>query len=108
MLTCFGLRDYPFKTASNEAENHLEILETLNGFIKQGKIKHIGLSNETPWGTMKYLQASEQYNLPKPVTIQNSYSMIHRGYEVWNERSFYERKYWFVSLFSFSTRNFNW
>ena len=40
------------------------------------------MSNETPWGTMKYLQASEQYNLPKPVTIQNSYSLIHRGYEV--------------------------
>ena len=50
--------------------------------IKQGKINHVGLSNETPWGTMKYLQASEQYNLPRPVTVQNSYSMIHRGYEV--------------------------
>ena len=81
-VNCFGVRDYPYKTASKEAENHLEILETLSDFIKQGKIKHIGLSNETPWGTMKYLQASEQYNLPKPVTIQNSYSLIHRGYEV--------------------------
>ncbi len=81
-VNCFGVRDYPFKTATKEAENHLEILETLSDFIKQGKIKHIGLSNETPWGTMKYLQASEQYNLPKPVTIQNSYSLIHRGYEV--------------------------
>jgi aryl-alcohol dehydrogenase-like predicted oxidoreductase len=60
----------------------LEILETLQDFIKLGKIRHVGLSNETPWGTMKYLQASEQYNLPRPVTIQNSYSMIHRGYEV--------------------------
>jgi aryl-alcohol dehydrogenase-like predicted oxidoreductase len=81
-VNCFGVRDYPFKTATKEAENHLEILETLNDFIKQGKIKHVGLSNETPWGTMKYLQASEQYNLPRPVTIQNSYSLIHRGYEV--------------------------
>jgi len=81
-VNCFGVRDYPFKTATKEAENHLEILETLNNFIKQGKIKHIGLSNETPWGTMKYLQASEQYNLPRPVTIQNSYSLIHRSYEV--------------------------
>ena len=81
-VNCFGVRDYPYKTATKEAENHLEILEALNDFIKQGKIKHIGLSNETPWGTMKYLQASEQYNLPKPVTIQNSYSLIHRAYEV--------------------------
>ena len=81
-VNCFGVRDYPFKTSTKEAENHLEILETLSDFIKQGKIKHIGLSNETPWGTMKYLQASEQYNLPRPVTIQNSYSLIHRSYEV--------------------------
>jgi aryl-alcohol dehydrogenase-like predicted oxidoreductase len=81
-VNCFGVRDYPYKTATKEAENHLEILETLNNFVKEGKIKHIGLSNETPWGTMKYLQASEQYNLPRPVTIQNSYSLIHRAYEV--------------------------
>ncbi len=80
-VNCFGLRDYPYKTSKKEAENHFEILETLQGFIKQGKIKHIGLSNETPWGTMKYLQTSEAHNLPKPVSIQNSYSLVHRGYE---------------------------
>ncbi|MCD8408725.1 NADP(H)-dependent aldo-keto reductase [Tenacibaculum finnmarkense] len=80
-VNCFGVRDYPYKTSAKEAENHLEILETLNDLVKQGKIKHIGLSNETPWGTMKYLQTSEQYNLPRMSTIQNSYSLIHRGYE---------------------------
>ncbi|MDG1398127.1 MAG: aldo/keto reductase [Polaribacter sp.] len=81
-VNVFGTRDFPTKTANQEAENHLEILETLQDFIKQGKIKHIGLSNETPWGTMKYMQAATTHNLPKPVTVQNSYSMIHRGYEV--------------------------
>ncbi|OSY87127.1 aldo/keto reductase [Tenacibaculum holothuriorum] len=81
-VNCFGVRDYPYKTSTKEAENHLEILETLNDFIKQGKIKHVGLSNETPWGTMKYLQTAEQHNLPRMATIQNSYSLIHRGYEV--------------------------
>ena len=81
-VNCFGVRDYPFKTAEKEAENHLEILEILNDFVKSGVIRHIGLSNETPWGTMKYLETSEQHSLPKPVTIQNSYSLIHRGYEV--------------------------
>lgn len=80
-VNCFGLRDYPFKTSKKEAENHIEILETLQDFIKQGKIKHIGLSNETPWGTMKYLQTAEKYNLPRMATIQNSYSLIHRAYE---------------------------
>ncbi|CAM1359726.1 NADP(H)-dependent aldo-keto reductase [Tenacibaculum xiamenense] len=80
-VNCFGVRDYPYKVSAKEAENHLEILETLNDYVKQGIIKHIGLSNETPWGTMKYLQTSEQHNLPRPVTIQNSYSLIHRAYE---------------------------
>ena len=81
-VNCFGVRDYPYQTATKEAENHLEILETLDAFVKAGTIRTIGLSNETPWGTMKYLQTAEDHNLPRPVTIQNSYSLIHRGYEV--------------------------
>ena len=80
-VNCFGVRDYPYKTSTKEAEDHIEILETLQELIKQGKIKHVGLSNETPWGTMKYLQAAEQKGLPRMATIQNSYSLIHRGYE---------------------------
>jgi len=81
-VNTFGVRDYPYATSRKEAENHLEILETLGDLIKQGKILHVGLSNETPWGTMKYLQTSEQHNLPRMITVQNSYSLIHRGYEV--------------------------
>ncbi|KRP29680.1 MAG: aldo/keto reductase [Cryomorphaceae bacterium BACL22 MAG-120619-bin32] len=81
-VNCFGLRDYPYKTSSKVAENHLEIIETLHDFIKQGKIRQFGLSNETPWGTMKYVQTADQHNLSRPVTIQNSYSLIHRGYEI--------------------------
>ncbi len=80
-VNCFGVRDYPFQTATKEAENHLEILEALNGFVKEGKIKQVGLSNESPWGTMKYLQTAKDYNLPRMSTIQNSYSLIHRAYE---------------------------
>jgi len=80
-VNAFGVRDYPYTTSKEEAENHLEILETLQDFIKQGKIRNIGLSNETPWGTMKYLRTSEEHNLPRPVTVQNSYSLIHRSYE---------------------------
>lgn len=81
-VNTFGVRDYPYATSRKEAENHLEILETLKDLIKQGKILHVGLSNETPWGTMKYLQTSEQHNLPRMITVQNSYSLVHRGYEV--------------------------
>lgn len=81
-MNCFGTRDYPIENHTKAEDNFLDILETLNGCIKEGKIKHIGLSNESPWGTMKYLQAAKDNNLPKPVTIQNSYSLIHRAYEV--------------------------
>lgn len=81
-VNCFGVRDYPYKTSAKEAENHFELLETLSDFVKQGKIRQVGLSNETPWGTMKYLQTAETHDFVRPVTIQNSYSLIHRGYEV--------------------------
>ena len=80
-VNCFGVRDYPFATSREEAENHYEILETLDQLVKSGKIRHVGLSNETPWGTMKYLQTAEENNFPRMSTIQNSYSLIHRGYE---------------------------
>ncbi|EAR13809.1 Aldo/keto reductase [Polaribacter irgensii 23-P] len=80
-VNAFGVRDYPYKTASKEAENHLEILATLDEFVKKGTLKAIGLSNETPWGTMQYLETAKIHNLARPITIQNSYSMVHRGYE---------------------------
>lgn len=80
-VNCFGVRDYPYQTAAKEAENHLEILETLDALIKEGKIRSVGLSNETPWGTMQYLQTAKDHNLPRVATIQNSYSLIHRSYE---------------------------
>lgn len=80
-VNCFGVRDYPYKAAGNPAENYLEILQTLDGLIQQGKIRQIGLSNETPWGTLQYLQTAKDHNLPRMATIQNSYSLIHRAYE---------------------------
>jgi len=81
-VNVFGTRDFPLKTANSEVENYEEILETLNHLVQQGKIRTYGLSNETPWGTMKYMEAVKKLNVAKPVTVQNSYSLIHRGYEV--------------------------
>lgn len=81
-VNVFGVRDFPHQTADQEAENFLELIETLNDLVKQGKIRTYGLSNETPWGTMKYVEACKKLGVAKPVTIQNSYSLIHRGYEV--------------------------
>ncbi len=80
-VNCFGLRDYPYQQETQWEDNFAEVLEILNGFIKQGKIRHIGLSNESPWGVMRYLSASKTKNLPRMITIQNSYSLLHRTYE---------------------------
>ena len=80
-INCFGIRDYPYQAETKWVYNFKEILETLNGLIKEGKIRQIGLSNESPWGTMRYLEESKQNNLPKPITIQNAYSLLHRTFE---------------------------
>jgi len=59
-VNCFGVRDFPYQAASQWEDNIAEVLETLDGFIKAGKIRHVGLSNESAWGTMRYLQESKK------------------------------------------------
>lgn len=58
-----------------------ETLGALHELVQEGKIRHIGLSNETPWGTMKYLQLAEQNGWPRPVSIQNPYNLLNRTFE---------------------------
>lgn len=59
-----------------------ETLEALDEQVKAGKIRHIGLSNETPWGTMKFLQLAEQRGWARSVSIQNPYNLLNRTFEV--------------------------
>jgi len=59
-----------------------DILEILKKFIDQGKIRHIGLSNETAWGLAKFLELSKTNNLPRMVTVQNPYNLLNRTYEI--------------------------
>ena len=61
--------------------NFVDVLETLDALVKEGKIRHIGLSNETAWGTMKWLRLSEERNLPRMVSIQNEYSLLNRPFD---------------------------
>ena len=74
-----GLEYKPFEGDFHSIE---ETLEILNELVKSGKVRHIGISNETAWGTMKFLQASEQHNLPRIVSIQNAYNLLSRHFEV--------------------------
>lgn len=59
-----------------------QTLEALENQVKAGKIRYIGLSNETPWGMMQFLNIAKDYDLPKIVSVQNPYSLINRTYEV--------------------------
>jgi aryl-alcohol dehydrogenase-like predicted oxidoreductase len=59
-----------------------DILENLKIFIKQGKIRYIGLSNETPWGLSKFLKLSEDKDLPRMLSVQNPYNLLNRTYEI--------------------------
>ncbi|MDE1159169.1 MAG: aldo/keto reductase [Neorhizobium sp.] len=60
----------------------MEILETLAGIVKSGKVRAIGLSNETAWGTLEYIRASEDKDFPRVATIQNEYNLLYRTYDL--------------------------
>lgn len=77
----FGVRDYSHNPEDPWKDNFKQILESLDEMIKEGKIRHVGLSNEKAWGTMRYLAESNTHNLPRAVTIQNAYSMLNRVFE---------------------------
>ena len=62
-------------------DNFLEVLETMNELVKAGKLRHIGLSNETAWGTMKWLRMAEEKGLPRMASIQNEYSLLCRLFD---------------------------
>ncbi|MBP6759432.1 MAG: aldo/keto reductase [Flavobacterium sp.] len=76
----FGQRGFKVQNDAWE-DNVRNVLETLEDFIKQGKINHIGLSNETPWGIMRFLEESKYQNLPRIKTVQNPYSLLNRLFE---------------------------
>ncbi len=73
----------PFKQDRTKAlANITEILETMGELVKEGKVRAIGLSNETTWGTQKYLSLAEKLTLPRVATIQNEYNLLYRHYDL--------------------------
>ena len=80
----FGELDYNYDPNDNDWTPLEEVLENLNDLIKVGKVRHVGLSNETPWGMMKFLQISKEKNLPRMVSIQNVYSLVNRVFDIGN------------------------
>lgn len=77
----FGKLGYEHDDSEEWEDNFREVLENLEALVKQGKIRYIGLSNETPYGLMRFLEESKN-DLPKMVTVQNPYNLLNRKDEV--------------------------
>ena len=77
----FGVRGFESSTPDGIASIE-ETLDALNDVVKSGKVRHIGISNETPWGTMEYLRLAKEKNYPRIITIQNQYSLTNRTFEI--------------------------
>lgn len=76
-----------------------EILGVLGELVAQGKVRFVGLSNETPWGVMTFLKAAERAGLPRVVSIQNAYNLVNRSFETGLSEVFYREQ---VSLLAYS------
>jgi len=78
----FGKRDFEYNTEEEKWNDFESILKVLKKFIDQGKIRYIGISNETPWGFSKFLEISNKLNLPRIVSVQNPYNLLNRSYDI--------------------------
>ena len=76
-----------------------EILGALGKLVADGKVRFVGLSNETPWGVMSFLRAAEQHGLPRIVSIQNAYNLVNRSFELGLSEIAYREQ---VSLLAYS------
>ena len=79
---CFGVREFSINDEEIKWNNFESILQALDKYIKSGKIRHIGVSNETPYGLSKYLGLSKSKKLPRIMSVQNPYSLVNRTYEI--------------------------
>jgi len=78
----FGKRNYEHDSSEGKWNDLESVLKALKKFVDQGKIKYIGVSNETPWGLSKFLELAEQLNLPRIVSVQNPYNLLNRAYDI--------------------------
>lgn len=76
----FGQRDFDYNPTDKPVPVE-ETLQIMADIIETGKVRHFGLSNETPWGAMTFIKHAEQLSLPKPVSIQNAYNLLNRDFE---------------------------
>ena len=78
----FGRRDYLFNNKEGNWNSFENILEALEKYIKSGKIRYIGMSNETPYGLSRYLEIAKNKGAPRMMSVQNPYNLVNRTYEI--------------------------
>jgi aryl-alcohol dehydrogenase-like predicted oxidoreductase len=78
----FGTREYTVDSDEGTWNSFESILEALGKFIKSGKIRYIGMSNETPYGLSSYIELSKSKKLPRMMSVQNPYNLVNRTYEI--------------------------
>jgi len=83
-VAVFGQLDFKYDPKDNNWTPIEEVLENFNEIIKTGKIRYLGISNETPWGIQTFLNTAKQKNLPRAVSVQNSYSLVNRVFDIAN------------------------
>jgi aryl-alcohol dehydrogenase-like predicted oxidoreductase len=72
-----------FRASDDQATTPIaETLAALGELVQAGKVRHIGISNETPWGVSEYLRLAREQKLPRVVSIQNPYSLLNRSFEI--------------------------
>ena len=76
-----------------------EQLEALAQLVRAGKVRHVGLSNETPWGVCEFVKLAEQHNLPRVQTVQNPYALSNRSVDNGLDETLYRSR---VSLLAYS------
>jgi aryl-alcohol dehydrogenase-like predicted oxidoreductase len=78
----FGQRNYKHNPNETWKDNFKEVIEALDTLVKEGKIRHYGVSNETSWGVMRHISESNKHQLTRCKTIQNPYSLLNRLFEI--------------------------
>ncbi len=78
----FGKREYAIDSDEGEWNSFESVLQALEKFIKSGKIRYIGMSNETPYGLSRYIELSKSKKLPRMMSVQNPYNLVNRTYEI--------------------------
>ena len=100
----FGKLDFEYDPNDSEWNGLEQVLENLKELVEAGKIRFVGLSNETPWGTMKFLEIAKQMNLPRMMSIQNAYNLVNRVFDIANSEVSIKETVRFISLLPNSRR----